>query len=45
MFQLYQVEGGGSERFVVIEVPVIINQRKFGRAVNKVALEDIGIPI
>jgi hypothetical protein len=30
---------------ILIEVPVIINEREFGRAVKKIALEDIGLQI
>jgi hypothetical protein len=35
--------GMGGNRSITIEVPVIIDNRIFGRAVKKVALEDFGL--
>ena len=37
--------GGGGNRVLTIEVPVILNNREFGRAVKKIALEDIGLQV
>jgi hypothetical protein len=37
--------GGGGNRSITIEVPVIIDNRVFGRAVKKIALEDIGLQV
>jgi hypothetical protein len=36
---------GGNNKTIVIEVPVIIDNRVFGRAVKKIALEDIGLQV
>lgn len=37
--------GGGGNRIITIEVPVIIDNRVFGRAVKKIALSDIGLQV
>lgn len=37
--------GGKNNRPIIIEVPVIIDNRMFGRAVKKVALEDFGLQV
>ena len=46
-FGLTAASGGGgcSGRILTIEVTVILDNKVFGRAVKKVALEDIGIQI
>lgn len=37
--------GGGGNKIIMIEVPVILNNREFGRAVKKVSLEDIELQV